>query len=176
MVIVVILFHLDVPTSDCMLTIQGLTLLEEGAGIPILQQIQTKKSDFLRKLRIRQNTPLNNALETWLTKPVPSHIKPTWTNLCYVLRLMDLEPLVNKIEDYLSLVTKSRSSNLVTAEQHHIQDHCSDHQSVVNQSDIDECLLSKQKYYASVFYQNRTVHTQSVLIHFSVIQQRFYVS
>ena len=165
MVEVMILFHSEVPMSDCKLTIKGLTLLEQGAGIPILQQLQANKDEFLRKLRIRQKTPLNDALETWLNKPILSHIEPTWRNLYCILRLMYLDSLVNKIEDYLSQLTKPRSSSLVTTEQHDVQDHCGDHQPVLN-----------QLYYAIVFYQNRTVYEQRVLIYFSVIQSCYYVS
>ena len=76
---------------------ESLSLLESAAGIPLLSELKQRRRDFLRLIRVKQTTALNDALKRWITDGVPSHIQPTWKNIRLLLCLLDLDELECKV-------------------------------------------------------------------------------
>ena len=80
-------------------TFAALTQLEKREGIPVLIELEAKKSEFQAVIRVKQPN-LSWAINKWLTAPVLSRIKPTWRNLLLVLRLINLDHVAEDIEEY----------------------------------------------------------------------------
>jgi hypothetical protein len=73
---------------------KSLSLLQSAAGIPLLSKLQERRRDFLKRIRVRQTSTLEDALKQWIrTDGVASQIQPTWKNIRLILRLLDLDKL-----------------------------------------------------------------------------------
>ena len=80
---------------------EELSLIQSAAGVPLLLKLERKQSHFLRIIRVKQKTPIKDALEQWITDGVPSHIEPTWKNLMMVLCFIELDELANQVDRVL---------------------------------------------------------------------------
>lgn len=147
------------PDLDSEVTMKGLSLLEKGAGIPILTELKANRRDFLQKVQINAKTPLNDALKKWLTKPVRSHIKPTWKNLCLVLCLMKQELLAKSVSRYLSRATKCLLPTF-------------DMSNLSHNVEKSNNQLMDVEYCFAVFYQSKPSHIQ---MYFEVVCDHHYV-
>ena len=81
---------------------ESLFLLQSEIGIPLLSELEKRRRDFLRLIRVKQTAALNDALKRWITDGVPSHIQPTWKNLRLLLCLLDLDELECKVGGVLN--------------------------------------------------------------------------
>ena len=76
----------------------------EREGIQVRREISNKNRDF--QAVIWQKQPdAHLAMMKWLNIGEKSNIKPTWKNLFLILRLIKLDHLVEKMEEYLSVAT-----------------------------------------------------------------------
>lgn len=82
---------------------KGLSLLENSFGIPIMRRLTANGSALLSLIRIKQGTKIKDALKRWIADGTPSKINPTWEKFMYVLKLIDLKCLAEKISDILSI-------------------------------------------------------------------------
>ena len=76
---------------------ESLSRLESEIGVPLLSELEKRRRDFLRLIRVKQTAALNDALKQWITDGVPSLIQPTWKSLRLLLRLLDLDELECKV-------------------------------------------------------------------------------
>ena len=72
---------------------ESLSLLQSAAGIPLLSELEKRRRDFLRLIRVKQTATLEDALKQWITVGVPSHIEPTWKSIRLLLCLLNLDKL-----------------------------------------------------------------------------------
>ena len=69
----------------------------EQDKIPVLTELMNNQ--IMRSIVCQEDA---EALYKWPTFTKPSHFKPTWENLCLILRLMaNMTDLVKKIKHYL---------------------------------------------------------------------------
>ena len=76
---------------------ERISLLQSEIGIPLLSELEKRRCDFLRLIRVKQTSTLKDTLKQWVTDGVPRHIQPTWKNLRLLLGLLDLDELECKV-------------------------------------------------------------------------------
>ena len=91
-------------------TLEALSLLQSAAGVPVLRELERKKIDLLRVIRVSVKSSLKDALTRWITDGVPSYIEPTWKKLKLVLCLIDLDKLANQIDGVIPDSTEKLST------------------------------------------------------------------
>ena len=82
----------------------------EQEGIPVLTELMNNSQIFSSMICIKQTSRNSNKIYKWPTLSEPSHLEPTWRELCSVLHFMEREDLVELIKTnnlkgtYLSLI------------------------------------------------------------------------
>ena len=148
-------------------TFESLSLLQSEADIPLLHELEKKKLDLLRIIRVRQTSTLEDALKQWIAKGVQSHIKPTWKSirlLLCLLHLDELEKLVGRVLE--NSANMSTQCNIIYQEVACVNDIQRSHHgtNAVCVSNPD-CEI-EYKYCARVFFIHQKIATYE--IHFII--------
>lgn len=143
----------------------SLSLLQSAAGIPLLDELEKRRSDLLRIIRVKQSSTLEDALKQWITDGVPSHIEPTWKNIRLLLCLLCLDELEYQVGRVLEnseiLLTQCNCQGVEDDTQLSVSDHGTNAAHVSNSN----CEIEYQ-YCARIFFIHQKFATYE--IHFII--------
>ena len=125
-------------------------------GIPVRKELDANMQNFLKILRVKPKTLLDNALKMWLQKK-RCDFEPTWNNLCHILCLMKLNSLAEKVKAFFEVTNLQPPPISDTSNQH----------------ERSNQLSAVESYHAAIIYEHKPPN--DVLIYFTVVCSHHYV-
>ena len=85
---------------DARFSIKSFFSLEKAHDIPLLSKLTESNKSF--QLEIKENQPdIISAISKWLHRSSSKKREPTWENLLFVLRSINLGSLANQVENFI---------------------------------------------------------------------------
>ena len=87
---------------ESLFTLTDISFLESAAGIPVRRTLSgyTQQLQGILGLTQHTNLDLDGVLNHWMTSAL--WLPPSWSNLLWVIRLLHLDELAQRMETYLS--------------------------------------------------------------------------